>query len=558
MEGSRIKRVCDIVANFVRSHPFLTLCLVGGYLSFVGISHELWTPDEPRDAAVGKAMWVTGEWVIPRLNGEPFLEKPPLYWWSQSAIFALFGYATPTLARLPSALFGYASLLLTYLLGRPFFSARSCLLAGLILLTTALFMVTTHWIVVDNALLFSVTGAWTVFVYAQKRAGAARQWLLFGLYLFLALAFLAKGIVGLGIPVLGMMVYLLWSGQLRRFVGWHLLPGGALVAGVATLWLWFLWLEGGPESLETFLVYNQFGRFFPGTVVYKGGHERPFWYYFVNTPADLLPWTPFVLLAAITAWRHWDRLFDAERDGARLCASATLPVFFALSLAGTKRGLYLLPIFPLIALLVGWWATTDWPGPRWQDKLERWWDWVLIVVVALSPAAIVLAPRFWFYWLPGVALLILFFCAFKIPLPQERSARLFSTAFLLCLALGNLFITVSPFIDRFKSFVPFVEEVERQAGTSAPLFAYRPDETTLGVVSFYTGRSLAIVGLDDLKVLAEGSTTKRVVVRDSKPKGGNYGEITSAGIPHRLISEQLVGDSRTMRIIAVGVSEGLR
>ena len=138
MQRSKTNRVYDVVANFIRSHPFLTLCLVGAYLSFVGISHELWTPDEPRDAAVGKAMWRMGDWVIPRLNGEPFLEKPPLYWWSQSAIFALFGQATPSLARLPSALFGFASLLLTYLLGRRFFSARSCLLAGLILLTMSL------------------------------------------------------------------------------------------------------------------------------------------------------------------------------------------------------------------------------------------------------------------------------------------------------------------------------------------------------------------------------------------------------------------------------------
>ena len=558
MQRSKTNRVYDVVANFIRSHPFLTLCLVGAYLSFVGISHELWTPDEPRDAAVGRAMWRMGDWVIPRLNGEPFLEKPPLYWWSQSAIFALFGQATPSLARLPSALFGFASLLLTYLLGRRFFSARSCLLAGLILLTMSLFMVTTHWIVVDNALLFSVIGAWTFFACAQMREGPARQWLLFGMYLFFALAFLTKGIVGLGIPVLGMTTYLLWSKQLKKFIGWHLLLGVALVVGAATLWLWLLRMEGGRQSLETFLIYNQFGRFFPGAVVYRGGHERPFWYYFVNTPADLLPWTPFVLLAAILAWRYWERLSDSEREGIRLCTSATLPVFFALSLAGTKRGLYLLPIFPLIALLVGWWGTTDWPSPRWQDKLERWWEWVVIAIVALSPAAIVLTPRLWFYWLPGVVVLVLFFYAFKIPLPKERPARLLGTAFLLCLALGNMFITVPPFIDGFKSFVPFVKELERQAGSTATLYAYRPDETTLGIVNFYTGRSLRVIGLEELKAMARGSTREQVVVRDSRPKGGNYGEITRAGIPHRLVSEQLVGDRRTMRIITVGGSNEIR
>ena len=117
----------SVFAAFIQSHPFITLCFIGAFVSFVGISNELWTPDEPRDAAIGRAMWESGDWIVPRLNGEPFLEKPPLYWWAQSALFALLGRATPTLARLPSALFGFAALLLTYALGRSFFSARTCL-----------------------------------------------------------------------------------------------------------------------------------------------------------------------------------------------------------------------------------------------------------------------------------------------------------------------------------------------------------------------------------------------------------------------------------------------
>ena len=75
----------SVFADFIQSHSFITLCLIGGFVSFIGISNELWTPDEPRDAAIGRAMWESGDWIVPRLNGEPFLEKPPLYWWAQSA-----------------------------------------------------------------------------------------------------------------------------------------------------------------------------------------------------------------------------------------------------------------------------------------------------------------------------------------------------------------------------------------------------------------------------------------------------------------------------------------
>jgi 4-amino-4-deoxy-L-arabinose transferase-like glycosyltransferase len=82
---SAVNRTRSAIADFVRSHPFVTLCLVGAFVSFVGISNELWTPDEPRDAAIGRAMWESGDWIIPRLNGAPFLEKPPFYWWVQSS-----------------------------------------------------------------------------------------------------------------------------------------------------------------------------------------------------------------------------------------------------------------------------------------------------------------------------------------------------------------------------------------------------------------------------------------------------------------------------------------
>lgn len=542
------------VADFIRSHPFITLCLVGGFVSFVGISNELWTPDEPRDAAIGRAMWESGDWIIPRLNGAPFLEKPPLYWWVQSILFAAFGRASPTLARLPSAMFGFLSLLLTYALGRRFFSTETCLTGCLILLSTALFSLTTHWIVVDNALLFAVTGTWALFAYSETRGGAARQAMLLGMYVFLAIAFLTKGVVGLGIPALGIGVYLLWSRRMVRFLGWHIVLGGILVAGAAGLWLWLLWQEGGRESLETFLFYNQLGRFFPDAETYQGGHVRPIWYYFLNTPADLLPWTPFVLLAALSTWRNWQRLTDAQRDGLRLCIAGTLPVFLALSLAGTKRGMYLLPIFPLIALFVASWASSVEQQRGWESKLERGWEIFLIVCAILSPAAIFLAPSRWPFWFGPVGVLLVFLYLLKFPPPAERAARLLGTALLVCLAIGSLSITLRPFVDQFKSFVPFVQQLETHVSPTAPLSAYRPDETTLGVVGFYTGRQVAIVDLEELKTTARRSGMMWLITRDNKKTGGYYGEIQNAGIPHRVLSEQIIGDGRIMRIIAVGES----
>jgi 4-amino-4-deoxy-L-arabinose transferase-like glycosyltransferase len=549
---ARLDRMRSVFATFIQSHPFITLCLIGAFVSFVGISNELWTPDEPRDAAIGRAMWDSGDWIIPRLNGEAFLEKPPLYWWAQSALFALLGRATPTLARLPSALFGFAALLLTYALGRSFFSTRTCLVGCLILLSTALFSLTTHWIVVDNALLFAGTGAWAFFARAETLGGAKRQLMLLGMYVFLAIAFLTKGVVGLGIPALGMGVYLLWSRRLSRFFGWHMVVGSVLIAGAGALWLWLLWREGGRSSLDTFLVYNQLGRFFPDAETYQGGHVRPIWYYVLTTPVDLLPWTPFVLLAGLSSWRNWERLPEIHREGVRLCVAGTLPVLLALSLAGTKRGMYLLPVFPLIALFVASWTAFTEQTPGWMNKLERGWEIFLIACAALSPAALFLAPSTWLFWLGSVVVLYFFCYVLRHPPAADREARLLRTAFLVCLAIGNLLITVRPFVDHFKSFVPFVQQLQKHVSPATPLYAYRPDETTLGVVNFYTGRRLSEVSLEQLQTMARERPTISLIVRDSKRTGGNYGEIVKVGISHRLLAEQVVGDDRTIRILAVG------
>ncbi len=545
-------RVVDAVTSQVRSRPLLTLCLIGALVSFTGISNELWTPDEPRVAAIGRAMWESGSWVTPQLNGVLFPELLPLYWWAQAAVFALFGYATPTLARLPSAVFGFATLLFTYALGRRFFPKGTCLMAGLVLATMALFTFTTHWIAVDSALVCMTVGAWTLFVYGEDQSGARRLIFLLGMVVFLAMAFLTKGVFGLGIPVLGMGVYLLWNKRFRRFLGGHLVVGGALFATGVGLWLWALWREGGGAPLETFFSYNQPQRFFPQQGVFQEGHGQPIWYYLVSTPAHLLPWTPFVFLAGLWGWRNWRQIPPVQLDGLRFCLSGTLPVLIVLSLAGTKRGVYLLPIYPLIALLVGCWATAHGVRHPWEDKVERWWLLCLIALAALSPATLFLAPRIWPYGLGVLVSFMVFWCSSKGFATLARDARLLRAALLCTVAAGLLLMAGKPFLDRYKSYVPFVRELEKQSDPATPLYTYPLDETTLGLVGFYTGRKMKVVDLAELKALAGGGTTSLLIVRDRKKRDQNYGSIVEAGISHRVLTEQVTGNTRVMRIIALG------
>ena len=148
--------------------------------SLAGIfDRDLWTPDEPRDAAISMEMGRSGNYVIPRLAGVPFIEKPPLY-------FAVAGIAEQTLGRLlgpvgairlTSALWGLGVLGMTFLLVRRLSSSETAFLSVVLLGTMVGFVENMHWIRVDAALAFFVIAAVWAFgeVFAGQRAGLGRR-----------------------------------------------------------------------------------------------------------------------------------------------------------------------------------------------------------------------------------------------------------------------------------------------------------------------------------------------------------------------------------------------
>jgi 4-amino-4-deoxy-L-arabinose transferase-like glycosyltransferase len=539
--------------------PLLGLAVVALVLALAGLAnHELWTPDEPRDAGVGREMWETGSRAVPRLSGQPFLEKPPLYWWAEGAVFQAAGRTSAGLARLPSALFGFATLLLTYALGRRFFSRAACLCGGLALLTTYGFLRPVHWVIVDPALVFGTTGALACLVHAEARRGLPRAALLAGFYGFLAAAFFAKGVVGLGLPALAALGWALWTGRRRALLGWHVLAGVPAVAGLAALWLWRVWAGAGEAGLRAFLVDNQLGRFLPSVAIarYAGGHQRPWLYYLLQLPLELLPWTPLVPLAAVAAGRRGARLSERERDGIRLVVCATLPAFILLSLAGTKRGLYLLPLLPPVALLLGWWMAAAPPAPPLEERLARLGRaFALTAAAALSVAAAAIDRSAWPAAAIGAATFALaFWVSGRRPPPSP------AVGWLRVLALVSLgwwlgLVAALPPLDAMRSLRPALEEVNRQVPADAPLDLFAPSETTRGLVAFYTGRIPRIVRKRAaLRELAEASSPSFVLIEGRRGRGA-FRELRDDGVAFRLLASGTSSSGRELYLVALGGDE---
>jgi 4-amino-4-deoxy-L-arabinose transferase-like glycosyltransferase len=368
-------------------------------LCFAGIgSHALWTPDEPTGAAVGRAMLESGDLIVPRLNGEPFLEKPPLYWWTQVAVFRLLGVSDVT-ARVPSALFGVLTLLTAWALGRLHGTARQALLAVCVLGTTLLFLHNSGRVIVDPALMLFVSLAHLGFALLAEARGGRGGWRVRWLIaVALALAFLVKGVVAVGLGAGPPVLYLLLTRRARalRDVLLLALPCLATFGLLVVPWAVALQHAGGWSALRECLLSNTVSRLAATSQTRRYGHSQPLYYYLEVGPPLLLPWIlalPAMLRAG--AFRRREPGGEARR---LLLATAGLGVLL-LSAATTKREIYLLPLLPAWSAAVAWWldrVAERGAGDPWDRRtLNALSGFALLplVLVGIAALAVAWAPR---------------------------------------------------------------------------------------------------------------------------------------------------------------------
>ena len=329
---------------------------------------DFWAPDEPRYGQVAEEVrsmehGLRGVALL-HLGGEPYTQKPPLYYWLAALAGTASDRVTETAARLPSMLAGVGTVLLTWLLGRRLFASPVAALFGAALLLTSFrFAHLARRAQLDVLLVLFETAALLAFwrIDQQLRAGKGiRPSLVVGLHAALGAAALTKGPVG-WLPMLVIAVYLAWERRLGSFRA--LVPPWGLLLSVGPVVAWIAVATSLAPSgfFAEAVVENLVGR-----VVEAASHVRPFYYYLYQLPADFLPWTLLWPLALLAAARG---LAGEERQGWRLLSVWIVVPLLVFSVASGKRGLYLLPVFPALALACG--AALDaWMRDR--EGVPRW------------------------------------------------------------------------------------------------------------------------------------------------------------------------------------------
>lgn len=325
----------------VVARDLLLLIVVTGILFFVALGRrDLWNPNEPIYGRAVTEMTDRGDWVVPTINGRVFADKPILYYWAARVSSLVFGRVDEFTLRVPSAIAGIASALLTYLLVLPYAGRRRALIASALLVTQYQVFWNARAIQMDVLILASTLGVLVPLTrMLDFGLAAGRAWMLAGLAA--GLGFAAKGPVAFVIPGLAFAAYAFprlrfsWI-RSRAFLG-----GAAVAVAVASPWFLMLAWRGEIAILEEVLIRQNFARF-----VDAWDHQRPWWYYLPYLWTDFAPWS-WLLPAALLMKSSDANEAKLHRLG-WIWIVATIAFF---SLSDSKRSPYILPIAPAVAFL---------------------------------------------------------------------------------------------------------------------------------------------------------------------------------------------------------------
>ena len=343
------------LAVWLASAVAVGACLFGnlGAIGFLG-------PDEPRYAWIARAMAESGDWVTPRLYGEPWFEKPVLYYWAAAAGFRLH-LSAEWAARLPSAFAALAAALATGWLGWKHYPHQlsslknPALLAPLVFSTTVAAIGFSRSASPDMLFAASIVLAMASAASVLKRAGALGEiepgasgakggpLALFGL--FLALGVLAKGPAALALAGGAIGLWAIFTARWR--VALKLAhPVAIVVFSIVALPWYVICAIRNSAFLHVFLFEHNFERYL--TPIFH--HRQPFWFFGPIVLLALLPWTVLMGPAAREGLRLWKEKSWGSSPGFFLACWAAFPVLF-FSLSQSKLPGYVLPAIPPLALL---------------------------------------------------------------------------------------------------------------------------------------------------------------------------------------------------------------
>lgn len=499
------------------------------YVLWLG-ARDFWYPGEPDLAEICRAMFVSGDWTVPRRNGEIFLNYGPLFFWAGTLSSHLLGGVSEFALRLPNALAAIGIVVATSLVGSRWFGPRAGLWAGLLLLASWEFSWQAIGFRVD--VLFALFIGLGIFTYASGAGPDARWAPRVAGFALLGLAVLVKGPLGLLLPGL---VLTLWHAARREWRALlELAPLAMVTIAVALPWYIASAMSLGADTVINEFMGQNFSRF--GSVA--RGHGRPAYYYIARIWVDLTLWA--VLLPFALWWIFKRKVWRDRRVQLALWWFGTFFIF--LSLAVTKRKLYLLPAYPAAVLLLARWisalgeeqADSPSPDPR-PARVFAAGFWILLAVVAVgslvAAAALgrivgrldipeVTQEVFLELRLPalviGLAAVPLWLWIGHARLRGDLRATLRRLALAQVLLYLAVVAWVFPTLNPLNTYAPPCRWIAEQIDSEAHL-GFMGSERKLGAFGYYTGKRIERVESEsDIEAFFQEHPDSLVVVQEKR------------------------------------------
>ncbi|MBI4880372.1 MAG: glycosyltransferase family 39 protein [Planctomycetes bacterium] len=516
------------------------------------LERDLWAPDEPRHAEVGRTMLVSGDYLVPHLNGEVYPDKPALPFWLVAGSLAATGSTSEWAARLPFALAAAATLALVARISTLLGGSSAALMSVLFLLTAGRYTWLAQRVNLDVLLTFFTT--LSILGWLRQQRGMGRDLgngaLFFG---GAALAVLTKGPLGLLVPLLTALCHGASTHTLARMRRPGFLAGIPLFLVLVAAWVVPACIAAGPEYTRELLFHQSAGR-----VSGSWSHRQPFYYYVPKVVLEFLPWSPLLILGLVQMAR---RRFPAPQDAARFLLAWFVPVLLVLSCISGKRGNYLLPLYPGMAILAALAAAT--PAPSRGERRALFGSASgLAALLVLLGAGILIAPflppvkamglvGMWPGALSAGLLLVIGGALGALVLRRGPPRRaLAMLAITLCVFIPVAGQLVLPVVDQRKSEQPLaliLQQEARTPGQYVPFLDVRPEG-----YRFYSGLDCREIAEESDFLLALDRPDVTLAVAE----GEAYEEIAPRLPPDvEVLAERAVGGEDKVVVLRQNVLE---
>jgi 4-amino-4-deoxy-L-arabinose transferase-like glycosyltransferase len=337
----------------LENHPWLTMTLAVLAQTWFALNNRaLWFSDEVRYADAYNNLAANGKWVVLALNGQPYPDKPPVYFWFLWLLDKLTPFHQPAVFFLGAALSGLFFLGSAYFLARTLkFDRTTSLASTLILISTFMVAALLHYSRMDLmfAALIILCHAAFYRAYTEQSEG---RWPVWG-FVLAGAATLVKGPLGFLFPVVNITLFLLFKGEAKRLLSRRTGLGVLAMLAMLAAWVGGVILAEGPD----FLINTVLGKQILERATHTFHHKESWWWYLAAFPLAWMPWSLALFTAPVKrllSLPFWGTLWGGRRHAGpkTLLWIMFAATFLFLSSLSGKVFIYVLPMFPPLAILI--------------------------------------------------------------------------------------------------------------------------------------------------------------------------------------------------------------